>query len=581
MANFEPNSIIHIGNVPFDNTYRHVMTFADAESQASYFSSVCDSALRPAGRDNPDGYTYVRMNNAIRVPFNAERLYTKNYVMYKNANYGQKWFYAFIVEINYVNENMTELVLELDVMQTWYFDYTLEECYVEREHVADDSIGANLIPEPEFQFNVKSMDDQVIDFSKHMYVVVETSAKPNYVGDLGPFGTTAVDGGVYSGVACGGAYYVFDPETENDPGTNPATSYKEFIRQMNIAGGAESITNVFMFPQEYVNVRLGADRRLQDVPTLGVHNLEYTTRPSNLDGYVPRNNKLFTYPYCYCNISDNNGNSADLKYELWNTGSKGYMLDTVSGIAPDASMFVHPVNYAGELAPMDNGISFPCTVRCSWVYSSYQTWVAQNALANAMTIATSLAMIAVPAARGLGAASKAITSTAKAKGGMDAVRNLKGGTGTALLGREAKRAGIETAQSGWGGLSIAAGAAQMASLTGQWSAQSLVPNVTRGNASSNSIFATGLMNLHIKQMTLQSTFAQSLDDFFDMYGYEVDRVKVPNRTGRPSWNYVKTQNACHHGNVPAQDMAQINSIYDAGVTFWHTSDIGNYSLANK
>lgn len=33
-------------------------------------------------------------------------------------------------------------------MQTWFFDVTLEQCFVEREHVMNDTIGANLQPEP-------------------------------------------------------------------------------------------------------------------------------------------------------------------------------------------------------------------------------------------------------------------------------------------------------------------------------------------------------------------------------------------------------------------------------------------------
>ena len=145
MPNFTPNGKIYIGHVPFDNSYRHTMTVTNAAAQQTYFSSVCTAAL--GGTD----YTYVRMNNAIRVPFNAEKLYTYNYVMYQNANYGTKWFYAFIVEVNYVNENMTELVLELDVMQTWYFDYTLKQCFVEREHVDDDTWGIHLNPEPSME----------------------------------------------------------------------------------------------------------------------------------------------------------------------------------------------------------------------------------------------------------------------------------------------------------------------------------------------------------------------------------------------------------------------------------------------
>ena len=148
MANFSPEGIIRIGTVPFDNSYRHTMTFANATAQSAYFQSCMETRLANGS------YTYVRMNNSIRVPFNAEELYTHNYVMYQNRNYGQKWFYAFIVGVNYLNEGTTELVLELDVMQTWYFDYQLVEGFVEREHVDDDSIGAHLNPEPEMPFNI-------------------------------------------------------------------------------------------------------------------------------------------------------------------------------------------------------------------------------------------------------------------------------------------------------------------------------------------------------------------------------------------------------------------------------------------
>ena len=88
------------------------------------------------------------------------------------------------------------------------------------------------------------------------------------------------------------------------------------------------------------------------------------------------------------------------------------------------------------------------------------------------------------------------------------------------------------------------------------------------------------MTYNIKQMVLQNEFAKIIDDFFTMYGYQTDRVKVPNRTGRPYWNYVKMQNSCHRGNVPSEDMSKINDLYDSGITFWHTPDVGNYSLDN-
>ena len=106
------------------------------------------------------------------------------------------------------------------------------------------------------------------------------------------------------------------------------------------------------------------------------------------------------------------------------------------------------------------------------------------------------------------------------------------------------------------------------------------PNTAMGNTAGNSKFQNGYAGWYSCAMNLRAEFAQIADNFFDMFGYQVDIVKAPNRTGRRNWNYVKTANADMHGNVPAEDMARINAIYNAGITFWHTSDIGNYSLPN-
>jgi hypothetical protein len=63
-------------------------------------------------------------------------------------------------------------------------------------------------------------------------------------------------------------------------------------------------------------------------------------------------------------------------------------------------------------------------------------------------------------------------------------------------------------------------------------------------------------------------------------GYEVDRVKVPNLTGRPNWNYVRTEGAACTGTIPADRLAVMDATLDRGMTFWHTSDVGNYALPN-
>lgn len=72
-----------------------------------------------------------------------------------------------------------------------------------------------------------------------------------------------------------------------------------------------------------------------------------------------------------------------------------------------------------------------------------------------------------------------------------------------------------------------------------------------------------------------------LDQFFDMYGYATNSVKIPNEDSRENWNYVKTDNVIINGSMPVQDMRNIKAMYNRGVRFWHTTDVGNYSLSNR
>lgn len=55
--------------------------------------------------------------------------------MYQNKNYSSKWFYAFISNMRYVNDNTTFIQLQTDLWQTWQFDLTFKRSFVEREMI--------------------------------------------------------------------------------------------------------------------------------------------------------------------------------------------------------------------------------------------------------------------------------------------------------------------------------------------------------------------------------------------------------------------------------------------------------------
>lgn len=70
-----------------------------------------------------------------------------NYLIYKNEAYSNKYYYCYIDSMDYINDNCTHIHISTDVFQTYQFDFIYKQCFVEREHVNDDSVGLHTQPE--------------------------------------------------------------------------------------------------------------------------------------------------------------------------------------------------------------------------------------------------------------------------------------------------------------------------------------------------------------------------------------------------------------------------------------------------
>jgi len=604
MANFAPQGKVRIGRVPFDNSYRHTMTFPTREAQTEFFTSCCTRAL------DKETYTYVRMNNAIRVMFNAEDLYTYDYVMYQNANYGTKWFYAFIVGVNYVNENCTELVLELDVMQTWYFDYTLVETFVEREHVNDDTRGLHLNEEP-----AMPLQYQRRGYSEHImtpaYAVLLINAYMHYLPSTGEEipqsisnGVDACEGGWVQGQYSACKYAIYN--------LNSANSRQRLsldVQSLNLHGAAETIADAYTLPSgcfktgepvidgedsdltrfpvkvgDTWTVSTGEVYTLKDTAVPNVTNIS-AQWPSTLGTYTPRNNKLLCYPYSYWEVGDFAGRTTDLRWEYFASPTCTLRQKLVA--SSDCQGYVSPMDYNGVNNTQtgdtlkDNGIStftFDYQNKIPWVYSTYQNWAAQNSMNNQLAILGGAAAMAFSLVPGIGAAGKALGAGLGEAAALSAAGYPNfARMATANAGRMGAQAlGENTSMSG-----LAGGGAAVLGTLANIDRMRKHPNTANGNTGGNSKIQNGYGGWYDAQVCLLPEYAAIVDGFFDMYGYQVDSLKVPNREGRPYWNYVKCQNSAHRGAVPSDMMSKINAIYDAGITFWHTPDVGNYSLDNR
>lgn len=138
-----PNStIILLKDVPLSRDYTDTIFFTSAAAQTSYFQSAYVKKTFTA-------QSYQRVKKwVMRLEVLADEIYDYNYMMFQNTSFGSKWFYAFITNVEYINNSVSEITYELDVMQVWLFEATVKPSYVERETPETDVIGDHIEPEP-------------------------------------------------------------------------------------------------------------------------------------------------------------------------------------------------------------------------------------------------------------------------------------------------------------------------------------------------------------------------------------------------------------------------------------------------
>lgn len=340
-----PNSTIKIlHNVPLDNTYEHTIYFANASAQNSYFSGLAKYTF--------EAQTYQRVKRGyIRIAKNAESLYDCNYLMFQNSAFGTKWFYAFIKSVEYINNGVSEIEFEIDVMQTWFFDYSLKECFVEREHSATDEIGENLVPETinvgEYVYGNRTTSDLTLNY------VVQTTCDPNTYEDILGSTYTMLDKKIVSGT------YAFETDADGlikylyGIGLDGQHSEHQAEHQTQVANSTVAI-----------NI----------APTTIKKLIRHSK--AMIWEYAPRNNKLLQYPYTFIYVTNNQGGSAIYKFEYFlDHIPTFYVCGDRSGGSP---AILYPSNYKNLGENTDEAITMTSFPAISFSSNYYDQWLART-----------------------------------------------------------------------------------------------------------------------------------------------------------------------------------------------------------
>ncbi|MBP3888254.1 MAG: hypothetical protein J6F30_11535, partial [Cellulosilyticum sp.] len=105
--------------------------FRTKDEQDIYFDSLEQIKLYD--------YDYLREHEPIEINLSHEYL-TNNSINYLKFNNGYRDVYAFIVEKRYINDEVTDIIIEIDVIQTFMFDFDIKRSFVERKKCSIDEI---------------------------------------------------------------------------------------------------------------------------------------------------------------------------------------------------------------------------------------------------------------------------------------------------------------------------------------------------------------------------------------------------------------------------------------------------------
>lgn len=560
------SKIILASGIKLDSDYKNVLSY----TQQQMLDLVSTNAVA-----SNNTYSFIREDkNVVQCNFQYSQVCNANYMAFQNIDYNNRWFFAFIRDIIFVNNNTVNIVFDTDVWSTFYSSLTINKCFVDREHVNDDTIGLHTVPE-----NISTGDmvcesetyDTSLSGEISYYVGVYSDWLP--VNSGGTAATqkagTQYDGvAIYDGVVGGHSLLMFklyvdsnrpfstyDQNDHWDAHTPDLIDLKDYIATCNADGHIEDVKDLFIVPDALFTgtsdeaTIIDCSRVIGD-PVFARRFMYYVSKQSfDPDTYtvnIPKvhsftgitgitNNKIYCYPYNYLLVTNNQGNQNIYKYEYF-SDSENATFTTQLAVSIGVSGRVVPTNYQGQSVNNDESLSLGKYPTCGWTADSYTNWLTQQSINMPTKLAT-----------------------------------MAGGIGASIAIGNPLGAGL-----------IAGGGAL--SLLNEFRAESLKPNIEGGGNTADIVCSTKNNTFVYKCMRCKVEDLKIINDYFNRFGYKISETKTPNLTGRTYWNYIKIGNndVMASGNIQTKFLDKINDIARAGTTVWHNhANIGNFSLTNS
>lgn len=399
-ASWVPNSRFRLVSVPWDSGYRNVVEFASRQAQHDYFANLSGLQVTKASMQR------YGMPVRVDVPFNQASLYNYLVVEQPYAFDSAKTYYYFVTDCVQVNAHVTQLNVYLDVWQTYLFDRTWGQAYVERGHIGvanenqDDNHFRTYLDIPEgldcgadyravrswnqhLMARERHDDEMYPDMTRWSLLIISTTSLVVDPGTVENPRLVCASGSNISGIPNGVEVYCMEHIDQLD-------MFWEDIQEYSWA--AQGIIGMWLLPLDIVKRVRYSFRKLfgrpDGVDLIQVDELQ-RSRPiiransvTTMDSlYIPARyrhlKKFLIYPYCAIELSVTNGSHVILKPQYFKTGDVVANLYEWYGV-PSPRMWVIPQDYNGE-EWFDITVGLDDLPRLLAVSNQAQTWLASNA----------------------------------------------------------------------------------------------------------------------------------------------------------------------------------------------------------
>ena len=113
------------------------IVFSSRANQAAYYANHVTLQYAPC--------TMIRKTGKLRVEVAGTVISTCNYLSFTNPSFDNKVFYARILDYDYINNECCEIQYGIDYFQSFMFDVTFRECYIDREHLSEEDYAKSLV----------------------------------------------------------------------------------------------------------------------------------------------------------------------------------------------------------------------------------------------------------------------------------------------------------------------------------------------------------------------------------------------------------------------------------------------------